>query len=273
MAKLSKAAKEAIILNRRIEDLIDAKGNDPEAYTAEEKALLYQYSGYGGLNEETETGVGSLYEYYTPDDVVVSMWRLALKHGFTGGNVLEPAAGTGRFIVKAPKGQYPMAFTAIEPSRYAKSIIEILNAGVRAYQKYFEELFLYDDILKGKISVEENVEPQFDLVIGNPPYGDIKGTGGGFHFNIGKRLSEKEYSQATDYKQYFILRGLDVLKEGGLLIYIIGTATGTNFLSQKNSKIKDMINERAELIDAYRMPLNLFERTKVQSDIVVFKKR
>ena len=63
--------RAAYELNRQIEALIDRKGASPEAYTSGEKAMLAQYSGYGGLDnflEESHPGI--LYEFFTPTKVV-----------------------------------------------------------------------------------------------------------------------------------------------------------------------------------------------------------
>ena len=38
------------------------------------------------------------------------------------------------------------------------------------------------------------------------------------------------------------------------------------------TKVKEIINSKAELVDAYRLPNGVFETTDVLSDIVVFKK-
>ena len=67
-----------------------------------------------------------------------------------------------------------------------------------------------------------------------------------------------------------------MLRSGGLLIYIIGVevaAGGKPFLQQGVTENKKLIAERAELVDAYRLPNGVFERTDVLTDIVVFKKK
>jgi hypothetical protein len=81
---------------------------------------------------------------------------------------------------------------------------------------------------------------------------------------------------AGNWIEYFIVRGLDLLVKDGLLIYIVGAEQrngGTLFLDSKMSKVKEMIFSKAKLIDAYRLPVNIFERTGVSSEILVFKKR
>ena len=115
--------KEAYELNRRIERLIDERGVYPERYTADEKQLLGRYSGYGGLDKYLKKShAGILFEYYTPASVVRKMWGLALRYGFRGGRVLEPAAGIGVFLAHAPARKHleqEAYFTAIEPQAYS----------------------------------------------------------------------------------------------------------------------------------------------------------
>ena len=89
-------------------------------------------------------------------------------------------------------------------------------------------------------------------------------------------MGEQSYTKAKNYIEYFLIRGLDILKPDGLLIYIIGIEVGAGgkpFLQQGMTKAKEMIQERADLIDAYRLPNGLFERTDVLTDIVVFRKK
>ena len=67
-----------------------------------------------------------------------------------------------------------------------------------------------------------------------------------------------------------------MLKKDGLLIYIIGAevaAGGTPWLDQGDSKCKQLIAAKGKLIDAYRLPEGVFDRTNVVSDIIIFKKR
>lgn len=93
--------------------------------TAEQKNDLVRYTGWGGLSAvfkqngpyqaECETlrslvserefeaaRASMLTAYYTPVTVIKAMWDILGKMGFTGGRVLEPAAGIGHFIGLMP---------------------------------------------------------------------------------------------------------------------------------------------------------------------------
>ena len=68
----------------------------------------------------------------------------------------------------------------------------------------------------------------------------------------------------------FITRGLDLLREGGVLCYIIPSAFLKN--GGKYNPIKEIINKKATLVDAYRLPEGMFKTTSIGTDIVVFKR-
>ena len=88
-------------------------------------------------------------------------------------------------------------------------------------------------------------------------------------------MGEKQYTGSKNWIEYFITRGLDLLNPKGLLIYIIGCEVangGTPWLQQGNNKAKQIIAEKAELVDAYRLPNGVFDRTDVLTDIIILRK-
>ena len=247
-------------LNKAIEELLDMK--DDSELTVEEKNFLTYFSGYGGLEKFGASGKGLLYEYFTPSIIAKKMWALAYKHGFEDGMVLEPSCGIGEFIKYAPQQEM---VTGFEINPMSAKIARILYPEANIEEHPFEKIFIKNNYsIKGATKGMD----KYSLVIGNPPYGSM----GGLYAGMG----EKEYARANNYIDYFILRGLDLVQSGGLLIYIIGTevaAGGKPFLQQGVTENKKLIAERAELVDAYRLPNGVFERTDVLTDIVVFKKK
>ena len=176
--------------------------------------------------------------------------------------VLEPSCGIGEFIKYAPQQEM---VTGFEINPMSAKIARILYPEANIEEHPFEKIFIKNNYsIKGATKGMD----KYSLVIGNPPYGSM----GGLYAGMG----EKEYARANNYIDYFILRGLDLLRSGGLLIYIIGVevaAGGKPFLQQGVTENKKLIAERAELVDAYRLPNGVFERTDVLTDIVVFKKK
>ena len=256
-------------VNRAIEALIDEKGDDLENYSPSDIEFISLYSGYGGLEKQgsfSENELkGLLYEYYTPDEVVKKMWGLAYKYGYgtlPNQNVLEPSVGVGAFLKYAPQD---VDVVGNEINKYSAQIASLLYPNATIKHQYFEQNFI-----KNNSSMKSKIDslPKFGLVIGNPPYGKLGG--------IYQGMGEQDYSKASNFAEYFIIRGLDMLYSGGLLIYIVGAEQkngGTLFLDSQIDKGKSIIFSKAELIDAYRLPVNVFERTGVSSEILVFKKR
>jgi len=247
-------------VNKAIEELVDTV--PASDMTVEEKAFLLYYSGYGGLEKYGATGKGLLYEYFTPSDIAKKMWALAYKYGYKGGKALEPSCGIGEFIRYAPSENL---VTGFEINEYSAKICQILYPMATIIRKAFETNFI-----KNNSSIRGNVGAldKYSLAIGNPPYGSM----GGIYAGMG----EKSYTKSNNYIDYFITRGLDLLEKDGLLIYIIGTevaAGGVPFLQQKSNPVKTAIAQKAILLDAYRLPNGVFERTDVLTDIIVLQKK
>lgn len=261
-----KNAKRAYERNKDIERILKERGSNPNDYSGELKTYIAEWSGYGGLDKFGATGKGILYEYFTPKTVIQKMWALALHHGFRGGNVCEPAAGVGDFLKLAPKTDLQIHFTAIELSEISSQIMRILYPLATVETQYFEQMFIVDNN-----SVRGKFEPTYDLVIGNPPYGSIRGKSGSRYLEMG----ERSYTKATAYDEYFISRGLDLLRPNGLLVFIIGSEVangGVPFLQRGWTPAKRLIAEKSRFLDAYRLPNGIFDRTDVLSDIIVLQK-
>ena len=175
--------------------------------------------------------------------------------------MLEPSVGVGRFLEYAPKTARVLAY---ETNPTSAKICSLLYPNVEVILGEFEKRFIKNnDTVRGKVT------PEFDLVMGNCPYGEM----GGIYAGMG----EKAYTHAQNYIDYFISRGLDCLRSGGLLIMIIGaevSAGGKPWLMQEtDTKAKQDIASKADLLDAYRLPNGVFDRTDVVSEIVVFRKK
>lgn len=243
-------------LNKEIEVFIDQKDKDKDLYDESDKNYLRQYTGSGGLLTAGATGRGTLYEYYTPDDLVKKMWDIAYHYGYDGGSILEPAVGTGNFLKYAPVNA---TISAYETNHYAARIAQLLYPHAQIIEKAFETLFFTGNIhLKDKF-----VNPGYSLVIGNPPYGAFNGKYAG--------LGEKQYTGATEYDQYFTLRSLDLLKPGGLLVFLVPSYFMLSM--QKYDKTKKAMISKAEWVDGYRLPKSIFPNTDVGTDIIVLRKR
>ncbi|MDR0719360.1 MAG: Eco57I restriction-modification methylase domain-containing protein, partial [Treponema sp.] len=217
--------------------------------TEEDKDLLRQYEGAGGLNEAERTTHGTLYEFYTPQKVVDKVWSLVDKYKpYANKDVIEPSAGTGRFA----EGRQDN-FTLCELDKTSSRIARILHPKAEVRQGYFQELFM-----NGNTPKKTYDGKKFDIAIGNPPYGAYSG----LHRGLG------EGKEHTRIEEYFIDRSLDTLKDSGLLAMVVPSS----FLRGKNSKAKMQIAKKGKLLEAWRLPNGTFGTTGVGTDLIVIRK-
>lgn len=240
-------------LNQEIEAFVQGRVRTGGHFTAEELSYLNQYIGYGGMWNEGDRNLPKergLYEYYTPIPIVEKMVGLCVKHGYITGKVLEPSCGTGRFLhYFSPQAEV----VGLEPDLTSCSIAKANFPTFDIRNQTFNELFT--DRRGNAVSFRAD----YSLIIGNPPYGDFAGK---------FTSTEKQITKATTYPEYFISRGLDLLLPGGLLCYIIPSS----FLEGQENPVKTAILQKGELVDAYRLPVNVFEQTSIQTDIIIFKR-
>jgi predicted RNA methylase len=64
--------------------------------------------------------------YYTSNEVITQIWAKLISAGFTGGKVLEPSCGTGKFISLCPL-KNNAEFTGVELDPIPSRICELLN--------------------------------------------------------------------------------------------------------------------------------------------------
>ncbi len=240
---------------------------DGRIATPEEQAMLAKYTGWGGIAsktwdktesklseiltpEEVETAKASLTDaYYTSPSIIGAIYNGLSKIGFNGGRLLEPSAGTGRFIGAMPSNMLPSVknWMAVELDTVSGNIAKLLypNADVRVNP--FEKTTI--------------VNGYMDAVIGNVPFGD----NGVVDNHYPKYITSRIHN-------YFIARSLDTLRPGGIAVLI--TSSGT-LDAPSADKVRRFFMDRADLIGAVRLPNTAFEGTgtNVTSDILILKKR
>lgn len=248
-------SKAQVKLNAEIASFIERKDAKQESYTLDDINYIQQYTGAGGLKIG---GRGSLYEYYTPDSIIKKMWGLVYDNGFNAGHILEPSVGTGRFLRYVDFSTSSAdAFEFSKDDTTSFRVAKISFPNVNFTNDYFESIFYEGNMRKG-------TNKKYDLVIGNPPYGDFTGKYSG-------KAREGKFFKGQTYDQYFIWAGLELLNSGGLLCFIIPSSFLDNGSSYEN--IKDEFAAKADLIDAYRLPRSVFDFTQIQTDIVLFRKK
>lgn len=247
--KPTKTPKGQSNINREVERILNDKNSNGEYFTKQDIELFAQY-------EPTE-GRDRLYSFFTPIWVSELMYQLAEKHGYKkGGNILEQACGTGNVLeVLQGKGKVE----AFETNPINFQIAKLRNPQATIYNQYFETAFMQPPKFRTVVKTKWLNGYPFDLVIGNPPYGQYSG----------KYASYFKGDKMHQLETFFMKKGLELLKKGGLLVYI----TGSNFMRNGSSYNieKEVIGKMAELVEAYRLP-KVFKNTQVPTDIIVLRK-
>ncbi|MDO5642790.1 MAG: hypothetical protein Q4G26_10460, partial [Paracoccus sp. (in: a-proteobacteria)] len=186
----------------------------------------------------------SQYAFYTAEPVLRGMWSLAQQLGFKGGRVFEPGMGVGGFAGTMPRG-ISASYRGIE--------LDHVTAKIAAH------LYPKHQISQGDFIQTPMVRDYYDLVIGNPPFARTQ------------VKADPDYRQGFMLHDYFFAKSMDAVRPGGLLMFV--TSAGT--LNKLDSKARDYLADRADLVGAIRLPNTAFSEngTQVTTDIVVLRKR
>ncbi len=216
-----------------------------------------------------ESGTGKLYEYFTPMEVVEKMWALAYHYGKDvlpgyGMKVLDPAMGSGRLYTYAPTSAKVTGFEINKANEEVahKYCVSRRFARIQNYNESFETAFLkpdrYNSKLKGKKPTWLDEYP-FDLVVANPPYGKFTG------------LYKTHFNFTGQFEHFFIEYSMKLVKQGGLGVFVVPSS----FLRNGNTynSVKERIFNDSKLLDAYRLPANIFKHTQIGTDIIVLQKK
>ena len=262
--------KQKFQQNLRAIETLRALDAEERPATAEEKAVLVKYVGWGAMpqvfddynrewakeraalqanlsEEEYEHARSTtLNAHYTSPTVIGAMYQAAERFGFNGGRVLEPACGIGHFIGIMPEDMLRRStVTAVEidplTARIAKALYP--DADIRAQP--FEQTKLADGF--------------YDLAISNIPFGDYT-----VH-------DPRWNSLKLPIHDYFFAAALEKVRPGGLVMFI--TSRGT--MDKLDSTLRELLSQRTELLGAIRLPNDAFKRnagTEVTTDIVMLRK-
>ena len=110
---------------------------------------------------------------------------------------------------------------------------------------------------------------KYDLVTSNIPFGDFMVYDR--EYSKGKDALKRESTRAIH--NYFFVKGLDCIKEGGILTFI--TSQGV-LDSPRNEAIRRYLMQNSRLISALRLPSGMFSDnagTDVGSDLIVLQKQ
>lgn len=235
----------------------------------EEQEILSRYVGWGGLPDafdDSKSGWTSEYQelknaltpaeyeaarastlnaHYTSPTVIRAIYEAVGNMGFQTGNILEPSMGVGNFFGMLPKEMQNSRLYGVEldsiTGRITKQLYPKANITVAGFETTDRRDF-------------------FDLAVGNVPFGQYK-------------VNDPAYNKlGFNIHNYFFAKALDQVRPGGVVVFVTSRYT----LDAKDSTVRRYLAQRADLLDAIRLPNTAFKAnagTEVVSDIMRFGHR
>ncbi|MGV9832328.1 helicase-related protein [Rhodococcus pyridinivorans] len=239
--------------------------------TADEQAVLAQWSGWGAIPEvfDNRTKIRhqwgtehaelldllgdkgfaqarqtTLNAHYTDPAVVAELWRAVARAGLPDGAVvLEPGCGAGHFVGTAPES-VRMVGVEIEP--ISAKIAHYLYPSQQIRNHGFERSFA--------------PEATFTGAIGNVPFGKFA------------PVDPIHNADGLSIHNHFIAKSLALTVPGGYVAVVTSMFTS----DARRAEERAAIVAQGDLIGAVRLPTGAFDRqagTDVVTDVLVFRRR
>src|SRR5690554_5366417 len=193
--------------------------------------------------------------FYTPPQVIDAISSILRESGVNIDKFLEPSAGIGSFIQSFSENQQ-LKITAYEKDLLTGKVLKHLYSQSTIRISGFEE-------------IPEKEQNSYDVVASNIPFGDTSV----FDLSYSRSKDPAKIQAARSIHNYFFLKGNDMLREGGLQVFI--TSQGV-LNSDKNEPIRRVLMENNNLVSVVRLPNNLFTEyagTEVGSDLIILQKK
>ena len=200
----------------------------------------------------------TLTAFYTPPAIVRTLAETLRNAGVVPRRLLDPSAGAGIF----PSSFRETADGEVEILSFEKDLLtgQVLSALAREREQV---------VIDGFQTIETAYDDYFDVVTSNIPFGDTRIFDAAF-----RKSDDPVRGQALKaVHNYFFIKGLDTLREGGILAFV--TSAGV-MDAPGNEPVRRYLMEHARLVSAVRLPNNLFTEyagTEVASDLVVLQKQ
>lgn len=241
--------------------------------TAEERAVIARYVGWGGLpqvfatpqdapqwtkeqdelskllepDELASARATVLNAHYTSPTVIRAMYAALDRFGFTGGRILEPACGLGHFFGVMPEGMADRSeLTGIEIDPLTARLAKTLYPDADIRSQAFENATLPTN--------------RFDLVVSNVPFGD--------YAPFDPKLNPRKFP----IHDYFFVAAAERTRPGGLIAFV--TSRGT--LDKQYAHLREAVAKSCDFLGAVRLPCTAFKQnagTEVTTDLVFLRKR
>ena len=225
--------------------------------TLELHKLIREHSSSEALYKQYVDSLKSsvLTAFYTPPAVTEALADVLDDYNVRPHRLLEPSAGHGAFVEAFLRKNADADVMAFEKDLLTGKILAHLYPDKNVRTEGFER-------------IEKPFNDYFDAAVSNIPFGDVTVFDPSFTASesVGRR------SAAKAIHNYFFLKGLDAVRDGGIVAFI--TSQGV-MNSPRNEAVRLEMLREAHLVSAIRLPNNLFTDyagTEVGSDLIILQK-
>ena len=197
----------------------------------------------------------TLSAFYTPDEVTDTISKLILDANLEIKTVLEPSAGSGKFVDSIRKYGNNIDVTAFEKDLLTGLILKASHRSDKVHISPFEDISMTN---KGT----------YNLVISNIPFGNFAV----FDSHIANAKNKKKAHSARAIHSYFFSKAVDMASDNGIIAFIV---TSSFLDNEANCPTRQYLMEECDLVSAVRLPNNLFTdiaNTEVGSDLIILQK-
>ena len=192
--------------------------------------------------------------FYTPQAITDTIADVLHDRKVRPRLVLEPSAGMGAFVSPVLSNNPLAEVMAFEKDLLTGKMLGYLYPQQKIRTEGFEK-------------IEKPFLNHFDLAISNIPFGDIAVFDAEFSRSgsFGRRSAQKAIHD------YFLLKGLDAVRDGGIVAFI----TSQGVLNSSKVSVRNEMFRQANLVSAVRLPNNLFTDnagTEAGSDLIILQK-
>lgn len=264
--------------------------------TQEEKQVLAQYSGFGGIKDVLDLGTDKPLDKEVSEllnRLLDALRTLAGDNEAACRSLVESikssvltAFYTPQFLIDAVAAQIHKTFSAnglqmqsfLEPSAGIGGFLPVAMPGTRSYAFEKDTItglvfsLLHEDtttVTAGfeTIGTQELEHRKFDVIASNIPFGNFRV----FDADLWKKGGIYEQATKTIHN-YFFVKAMELLSEGGLLAFVTSRGVAD---TAGNKFVREYLVNHADLVSAVRLPDALFMQTsgiEVGSDLLIFQK-
>ncbi len=196
----------------------------------------------------------TLTAFYTPPAIVRALAETLRDAGIVPRRLLDPSAGAGIF----PSSFREAADGEVEILSFEKDLLtgQVLSALAREQEQV---------VIDGFQTIESAYDSYFDVVTSNIPFGDTR------IFDASFRKSDDPVRRQAlkAVHNYFFIKGLDTLREGGILAFVTSTGVMDAPGNETRPPLSDGACAAALGRAAAEQPLYGVCGTEVASDLIV----